>query len=181
MKKNLFKSILATVIIIVTVCTSGCTGEYLVRNTTKKVVSAFLNNDKDAVKKIFSENVLKEYKTFDEDLEKAFSYFNKIGSQKYTYSYDGGNSTKENGNRVAFESYLAETNIGQFTYYIWVDMCVDDETDEKNEGIWDISMGKYKNSDDDDYINDTEDEIDEDSDTDYDDDVYPQYGIFIDE
>ena len=57
MKKNLFKSILATVIIIVTVCT----GEYLVRNTTKKVVSAFLKNDKDAVKKLFSENVLKEY------------------------------------------------------------------------------------------------------------------------
>lgn len=48
MKKNLFKSIFATVIIIVTVCT----GEYLVRNTTKKVVSAFLNNDKDAVKKV---------------------------------------------------------------------------------------------------------------------------------
>ena len=73
MKKNLFKSILVTVIIIVTVCTTGCTGEYLVRNTTKKVVSAFLNNDKDAVKKLFSENVLKEYKTFDEDLEKAFA------------------------------------------------------------------------------------------------------------
>ena len=50
--KNLFKSILATVIIIVTVCTTGCTGEYLVRNTTKKVVSAFLNDDKNAVKKV---------------------------------------------------------------------------------------------------------------------------------
>ena len=55
--------------------------EKIATDTMKKVVKAFDNRDKEMVKSLFAKEVLKKYKNFDKDLDKAFKYYT-IKSEK---------------------------------------------------------------------------------------------------
>ena len=112
---------------------------------------------------LFAKEVLKKYKNFDKDLEKAFKYYT-IKSEKVDYDWAGdSDSTDENGT-VAYTDCLATLKDKNDTFTFGVNVCYQDDTNELNEGVWCIYLQNEK-------LEPTKDsEID---------DSEPDYGIYI--
>lgn len=137
--------------------------EKIATDTMKKVVKAFDNRDKEMVKSLFATEVLKKYKNFDKDLEKAFKYYT-IKSEKVDYDWAGdSDSTDENGT-VAYTDCLATLKDKNDTFTFGVNVCYQDDTNELNEGVWCIYLQNEKlEPTKDSEINDSE----------------PNYGIYL--
>ena len=137
--------------------------EKIATDTMKKVVKAFDNRDKEMVKSLFAKEVLKKYKNFDKDLEKAFKYYT-IKSEKVDYDWAGDSDSTDDNGTVAFTYCLAILKNKKDSFKFVVNICYQDDINEKNEGLWCLCILNEK-------LEPTKDsEID---------DSEPDYGIYL--
>ncbi len=184
--KKIIAFLCIMIMILTTIFSTGCShyrmnsGASTAKNTLKELVTAFENNDKKAVKELFSRNILKKYENFDNDLNKAFSYFNdNMKSKKYTYEESVSAAEINYGDMVLFCDYDINVADGKTHYILSAQVCTDDDEYKDNMGVWSVCLYEYieQEFDEEDFGEEYED--DEDIEDDEDDDIRQrEYGIF---
>ncbi len=116
------------------------------------IIEALSNNDKDAIKAMFSANALSKADNFDEELDNLFDY---VHGEIESWESDGGLSSPEEWNKgehkkEIISGYLFSTD--EADYEVVVYDFIDDTTDPDNIGLYSLCIVNSEENEEPDFL-----------------------------